>query len=518
MSFDNRAILTDGGRYLEVCYRIEDAKREGCRTVSHLVLLDDTMAVFKAEVFNHAGRKLSEAYGSRASKFEPYYVEHAETAAIGRALSEAGYNIYTYELSDDLRDHSVTLDDEAEYVNVSYRVAKFRKEHPEAFVKKTILTSPVERLTTGIATVKVEVIEADVVISTAHAQRRYSDDERRRNFVECAETAAVGRALSILGYDLPPGAGNQFSDSADVADAPICGEEPKNPEPQAPTEPPAQGKPEERPAKAASEADNRQAHAPDKAERVKEAQKPAASSQAVQKDPESFVSPSGRYKGKTLGELWRSDWTYVRKLAYSQEVAKFAEPELVANAKAVCLKYGVKSGQDMFSAEKRRESEACKPAPAPQLSSYIIPSGKHKGTALGEIWDTNWQYVRMLAYDPKVAGVAEPELVANAKAYCLQNGVRDINGKPVDMMTHEELEEQLFGSGSHADAPGAGTDTGEVEKAGNVILTQGMKHPNEPIREIYAKDPSYVSWIAYKSGYGEAIKTAAKVYFEAHKK
>ena len=88
---------------------------------------DERMAVFKAEVYNSADRKLAEAYGSRLAAVEPYYLEHAETGAIGRCLSEAGYNLYTYELSDNIEDHAITLDEGEEYLNVPYRVAMFKK-------------------------------------------------------------------------------------------------------------------------------------------------------------------------------------------------------------------------------------------------------------------------------------------------------------------------------------------------------------------------------------------------------
>lgn len=526
-NYDSRAIATeDGGRYLEVCYRIEDAKRDGCRIASSLVFLNDTMAVFKAEVFNNAGRKLSEAFGSRSAKFEPFFVEHSETAAIGRALSEAGYNIYSYELTDDLRNHAVTLDDGEEYVNVPYRVAKFRKEHPEAMIKKTILTAPIEKLSLGIATIKVEIIEADVIISTAHAQRRYDDDEKRRQFVECAETAAIGRALSILGYDLPPGEGNQFGDIRDIADAPVMAENAG-----------LEAKENETvPACAESSVQGEPTGSIPEPPKTEEGAKPASSGKAKEvselpsgfclDNPEAFVAPSGRYKGKTLGELWRMDWTYIRKIAFSAEVAKFAEPELVANAKGVCMKYGVKSEHDMFTRENRTASGADTGKPhkggaESSLSSYIIPSGIHRGMALGEIWDTDWKYVRKLAYDPNVAKCAEPELVANAKTYCNMYNIRSLEdniGKPVDEMSHEELEEQLFGRNESQPDTRQKASPAEVEKAGKFVLTQGMKHPNESIKAIYEKDPSYVSWIAYKSNYGEDVKAAAKTYFEARRR
>ena len=75
----------------------------------------------------------------------------------------------------------------------------------------------------GIAVVEVRIIEASVTIATAHAQRKYEDDEKKRNFIEFAETAAIGRALSILGGMIcRPGKGNQFSDAGDVADAPAA--------------------------------------------------------------------------------------------------------------------------------------------------------------------------------------------------------------------------------------------------------------------------------------------------------
>ena len=59
--FDERAIvMEDGSRYLEVCHRLSDARKDGCRVVTDLVYHDERMAVFKAEVYNSADRKLAE--------------------------------------------------------------------------------------------------------------------------------------------------------------------------------------------------------------------------------------------------------------------------------------------------------------------------------------------------------------------------------------------------------------------------------------------------------------------------
>lgn len=487
--FDERAIvMEDGSRYLEVCHRLSDARKDGCRVVTDLVYHDDRMAVFKAEVYNSADRKLSEAYGSRHAAVEPYYLEHAETGAIGRCLSEAGYNLYTYELSDNIKDHAITLDEGEEYLNVPYRVAMFKKEHPEALIIKKLLNAP-EAFKNGIAVVEVQIIEASITIATAHAQRKYEDDEKKRNFIEFAETAAIGRALSILGYDLPPGKGNQFSDASDVADAPAAAKSSKN-----------SGKTQ----KDDKNLEKTKTASRDKSDKKQESpkEKSAGNKENKNADPEKYIAPSGQQKGKTLKQIWDQDWTCLRRIAYDKVVTQRAEPEYVAMAKALCEKHGVHNISDLpddLSSQKTQEQS--KNRSEEDISEYIIPSGKFKGIKLGDMWNKDWEYIRRLAYDERVRAVAEPELVANAKKYCEQHGIFKISDKPQNKDSKEKT--------SYTNA--------EIKAAGDTMIDAGLRFRNQSIRDVFKLDKGYLKWMAYEATtLEENLKSAAKVYYESN--
>lgn len=487
--FDERAIvMEDGSRYLEVCHRLSDARKDGCRVVTDLVYHDERMAVFKAEVYNSADRKLAEAYGSRLAAVEPYYLEHAETGAIGRCLSEAGYNLYTYELSDNIEDHAITLDEGEEYLNVPYRVAMFKKEHPEALITKKLLNAP-EAFKNGIAVVEVRIIEASVTIATAHAQRKYEDDEKKRNFIEFAETAAIGRALSILGYDLPPGKGNQFSDAGDVADAPAAAKASKD-----------SGKAQ----KEAKNPEKPKTASRDKADKKQDESKEKRKGNTENKyaDPENYIAPSGQQKGKTLKQIWDHDWTCLRRIAYDEVVAQRAEPEYVAMAKALCEKHGVHSISDLpDNLKSQKTQEQPKNQPEKNISEYIIPSGKFKGIKLGVMWNKDWEYIRKLAYDERVRAVAEPELVANAKAYCEQHGIFKMSDKPQNKDSKEK----------------AAYTEEEIKAAGDTIINAGLRFRDQSIREVFKLDKGYLKWMAYEATtLEESLIRAAKVYYETH--
>lgn len=107
------------------------------------------------------------------------------------------------------------------YLDVAYRKLWFRLRYPEGKIVKKIL-----KLTEQVAIVEARVYlnrndDEDNFISNALAQKYMTaDDQFGNKFVELAETAAVGRALSDAGFGL------QFADregdiDPEVTEAPI---------------------------------------------------------------------------------------------------------------------------------------------------------------------------------------------------------------------------------------------------------------------------------------------------------
>lgn len=91
----------DGGMYLKVFYRKAwfRLKYPTGKIVTTPIALKEQMCVFKAEVFldRNDDQPVAMAYASRCyvegNPYSIYYVENAETAAIGRALANAGFNV-----------------------------------------------------------------------------------------------------------------------------------------------------------------------------------------------------------------------------------------------------------------------------------------------------------------------------------------------------------------------------------------------------------------------------------------
>lgn len=106
------------------------------------------------------------------------------------------------------------------YLEVAYRKLWYRLKYPEGKIVKRIL-----KLTDQVAVVEARVYlnrndPEESYISSALAQKYYSNEQFGMKYVELAETAAVGRALSDAGFGL------QFADlegetDPEVVDAPI---------------------------------------------------------------------------------------------------------------------------------------------------------------------------------------------------------------------------------------------------------------------------------------------------------
>lgn len=110
------------------------------------------------------------------------------------------------------------------YLDVAYRKLWFRLRYPQGKIVKKLI-----KLTEQVAIVEARVYldrndAEDNYISNALAQKYFASDDKFGNkYVELAETAAVGRALSDAGFGL------QFADKEmdfdpDVTEAPIDGE------------------------------------------------------------------------------------------------------------------------------------------------------------------------------------------------------------------------------------------------------------------------------------------------------
>lgn len=211
----NAVTLPDGTLYLETKFRIaEFRKNPENRIETEITFIDNCMAVVKAYAMNKE-KRIAEAYAMRHVSVEEKFLEAAETAAIGRALSDAGYNLFLAELKEqNPLGKAITLSDGSPYLEVNYRIAWMRREHPEWRIKKKLLS-----FTNSFAVMQCVITdEAGNVLATSHARRQYQEDEVKRQFLECAETAAVGRALSLLGYDLL--AAKDLNDSG-LAEAPL---------------------------------------------------------------------------------------------------------------------------------------------------------------------------------------------------------------------------------------------------------------------------------------------------------
>lgn len=165
-----------------------------------------------------------------------------------------------------------------EYLEVKYRLVWFREEHPDWAIE-TELISVTEVSAYARATIR---DEHGRIIATSH---KFENVKGFPDFIEKAETGAIGRALALIGY------GTQFcADELDegkrIVDAPAVA--PKSSLRMAPSQ---QQPSSERPAVASQEDDN---------EPVEEA--------LNSKEPGDFLINFGRkYKGKKLSEIPKNE-------------------------------------------------------------------------------------------------------------------------------------------------------------------------------------------------------------------
>ena len=165
----------------------------------------------------------------------------------------------------------IQLDTNEYYLPVQARLLWFRLKYPTGRIVKNYL-----QLNDAAAVVEAQIFpdaEAENCIATGIARRvSQNDDIYGERYVECAEIAAVGRALAEAGFgtqlcDIH----SDYEDLSDLADAPVSPPQsaaPKNNHPAAPTE-------------------NRS----------------SAASQITVKEAACVVIPFGNHAGKTLGQL-----------------------------------------------------------------------------------------------------------------------------------------------------------------------------------------------------------------------
>lgn len=101
-----------------------------------------------------------------------------------------------------------------DYLEVKWRLVWLRREQPDAVITTELLTHPAE-LVAGFAVFRATVTLASGASATGTGSETLSDHS---DYIEKAETKAVGRALAALGY------GTQFTvERESVVDAPVEG-------------------------------------------------------------------------------------------------------------------------------------------------------------------------------------------------------------------------------------------------------------------------------------------------------
>lgn len=153
------AVATEnGGMYLKVFHRKAwfRLKYPAGKIITTPVVLKDQTCVFKAEVFldRNDEQPISVAYASRCfmegNPYSMYYVENAETAAVGRALATAGFNIGFTPGEDDEpeladaptgEDKANTTADEKDKVETPKKRGRKKKEDTEKVEETTEKTA-----------------------------------------------------------------------------------------------------------------------------------------------------------------------------------------------------------------------------------------------------------------------------------------------------------------------------------------------------------------------------------------
>ena len=108
---------------------------------------------------------------------------------------------------------------ETDYLPVAPRIAWFRKDHPDW----SIITKEVKSAKNAVVMKAIIKEENGKVIATA---RKKETENRFPDYIEKAETGAVGRALAMCGYGTLQAP--EFDEGERLADAPVAGDKKPN--------------------------------------------------------------------------------------------------------------------------------------------------------------------------------------------------------------------------------------------------------------------------------------------------
>lgn len=98
-----------------------------------------------------------------------------------------------------------------DYIQVAHRVVWFREEHPKGLISTSMI-----KLETDYAIFKSEICVDDTILSTAHGRE---DSKHFIDFIEKAETKAIGRALALCGYGTAHAP--EFDEKERIVDSPL---------------------------------------------------------------------------------------------------------------------------------------------------------------------------------------------------------------------------------------------------------------------------------------------------------
>lgn len=229
-------------------------------------------------------------------------------------------------------DFIIHLDNGTEYMQTYYRMLWFHLKYPDGLIDPQI-----RNVSSELAVVETKIFrnyndkEDDKYIARASAMRRSTDIP---NYLEAAETASIGRALSRLAFNIASvpddeadGTNEQF------AEAPVTPTEKSEPEKpkkrgrkkEETDEKPAESKPQEPTAEEDGQLEYSGLIQPDAGTPVKlpesakeevKKQQETVETELTTADASKVVIPFGSNKGRTLGELVLSGEKGIRDLEW----------------------------------------------------------------------------------------------------------------------------------------------------------------------------------------------------------
>jgi hypothetical protein len=178
---------------------------------------------------------------------------------------------------------------EVEYLDVKWRLVWLRSDHPDAHIITELVSN----------TDNVAVFRAEVILPTGGRASGYGSEAQAdfADYIEKAETKAIGRALAALGY------GTQFALDFDVAGEPS--------EAQLPTTPQA---PAEEPVRTPEAARVRVVAPPDlDVESTPQSIEPPTNLRPIREE----IQPAEREAFEPADYSWTEFWKWARSLGYT---------------------------------------------------------------------------------------------------------------------------------------------------------------------------------------------------------